>query len=92
MKTVVTFFPFDLFGSAGCGAGALLLADAVREMLADNRRETRPTRARSYQEQVRLREFAFETLADYADWRAVARKAVRQTWQRGEFLFQFGHG
>src|SRR6266513_1487566 len=47
VKTSAIFFPFDLFGSAGAGAGAELLAEAFQEMLADNRRERVPTRARA---------------------------------------------
>ena len=86
MSTTAVFFPFDLFGSRGAGAGAELLADAFREMLADNRREQVPTRARAYQGQVRLREFAFETLDDYRDWRRRARRTARQILARGDFL------
>jgi arginase family enzyme len=86
VKTTAVFFPFDLFGSAGAGAGALLLADALEEILADNKREKLPTRARAYQGQVRTREFAFEKLEDYQDWRADARKNARQV-ASGEFLF-----
>ena len=86
MKTTAIFFPFDLFGSAGAGAGALLLADALEEMLADNKRESLPTRARVYQGQVRTREFAFEKLEDYRDWRKDARKQARQVLASGDFL------
>ncbi|HYT93575.1 MAG TPA: arginase family protein [Gemmataceae bacterium] len=86
MSTTVSFFPFDLFGSRGAGAGAELLADAVREMLADNKREQLPTRARAYAGQVRLREFGFETPAAYHDWRRQGRRAVRDAWKRGDFL------
>jgi arginase family enzyme len=86
VKTSAIFFPFDLFGSAGAGAGAELLADAFREMLADNRREQVPTRARAYQDRVRLREFSFQTLPAYQDWRKQARRAVRGALGRGDFL------
>jgi agmatinase len=86
VKTTAIFFPFDLFGSAGTAAGALLLADALEEMLADNKREKLPTRARAYQGQVRTREFTFETLRDYKDWRADARKHARQVLAAGDFL------
>lgn len=86
MKTTAVFFPFDLFGSAGTGAGALLLADALEEILADNKREKLPTRARAYQGQVRTREFTFETLQHYKDWRADARKHARQVLAAGDFL------
>jgi arginase family enzyme len=86
VKTSVVVFPFDLFGSAGAAAGAQLLADALREMLADNKREKVSTRARAYQDKVRLHEFTFETLADYQDWRGQARQAIRQAWRKREFL------
>lgn len=86
MKTAALFFPFDLFGSAGARSGAELLADAVREMLADNRAERRPTRARAYTRRVRVEEFPFETLRAYAGWRAKARAAVRGAFERQDFL------
>jgi arginase family enzyme len=86
VKTSAIFFPFDLFGSAGAGAGAELLADAYREMLADNRRETVPTRSRAYQDHVRVREFTFAHLPAYQGWRAQARRAVRQALKRNDFL------
>jgi arginase family enzyme len=80
------FFPFDLFGSGGTRAGVELLADAFQEMLADNKRERRPTRARAYAGKVRFQEFTFETLADYQDWRCQARRAIRAVLSRGDFL------
>jgi arginase family enzyme len=92
VKTVACFFPFDLFGSAGAGAGAQLLADAFREMLADNRRERVSTRARAYQKHVRVQEFAFETLPAYQGWREQGRQAVRQALKKGEaFLWVTGN-
>src|SRR5579872_3023649 len=53
VKTSVVFFPFDLFGSGGTAAGVQLLADELREMIADNRRETVATRARCYTDQLK---------------------------------------
>ncbi len=85
-KTTVVVFPFDLFGSAGSGAGATLLADELREVLADNRRETVPTRASAYSDRVRLREFSFERLDQYEGWRETGRRAVRQARDRRDFL------
>jgi len=85
-KTSAFFFPFDLFGSGGSGAGARLLAEAFQEMLADNRREKIPTRARAYAGKVRFQEFSFETLADYQDWRREARQAVRHAFDQDDFL------
>lgn len=86
MKTSAIFLPFDLFGSSGSSRGAKLLADAVREMLDDNRREKIVTRARAYQDKVRVREFKFDNLTGYQDWRPQARQAIRQALQRREFL------
>jgi arginase family enzyme len=86
MKTRAVFFPFDLFGSGGAGAGARLLADAVREMLDDNSRERKPTRARAYQRHIQVSELAFDTLADYRAWRARGRRAVHQALSRGDLL------
>jgi arginase family enzyme len=86
VKTSAVFFPFDLFGSPGTAAGVHLIADELREILADNRREKVPTRARAYTRKVRLHEFTFATLDDYADWRAKGREAVRQALKSGNFL------
>jgi agmatinase len=79
-------FPFDLFGSGGAGAGASLLAEGLREILADNRQERVPTRARAYSDRLHIREFTFEKIEDYHDWRAQGRRAVREVLDRGEFL------
>jgi arginase family enzyme len=87
MKSSFVFFPFDLFGGSGTGAGVALLADELREILADNRRERVTTRARCYTEQVRLREFHFETLDAYSNWRRQGRQTVRQVLRQGDFLF-----
>jgi arginase family enzyme len=86
MRTTAVVFPFDLFGSGGAGAGAALLGDELREVLADNRRERVPTRARAYTRHVRLEELTFETLGAYAGWREQGRQAARQALRRGDFL------
>jgi agmatinase len=86
LKTSIVIYPFDLFGGGGAAAGATLLADAIQEMLDDNERERVPTRARSYQDRVRVKEFSFPTLAAYEDWRAKGRQAVQQAWKRNDFL------
>src|SRR5262245_12222053 len=91
MRTTAVFFPFDLFGGGGAAAGAELLADAVREMQADNRRERRATRASAYQGSLRLREFSFTSLSDFTGWRKQARRAIREAWRAaGDFLFWAG--
>lgn len=90
MPALVATFPFDLFGHAGAGAGARLLAEAIREMLADNRREKQPSRVSAYQDKVRLREVDFETMAEVADWRKMGRQLARSALQRGDFLIWLG--
>jgi len=86
VKTRAIFFPFDLFGSGGAAAGAELLAEAVQEMLDDNRRERILTRARAYQNHVRTQSFSFHKLSDYHDWKDHAREAIHQGFKRDEFL------
>jgi arginase family enzyme len=86
VKTSVVCFPFDAFGSAGTGAGAELLTDELREILADNRRETVATRASAYQDRVRIHECNFDTPLAYQDWRATGRAVAQAAWQRGDFL------
>jgi arginase family enzyme len=86
MKTSLIVFPFDLFGSGGAGAGAALIADEFREILADNRHESSPTRAQAYTDKVRLKEFTFETVETYAGWREQGRRATRQALRAGDFL------
>src|SRR5262249_6896583 len=86
MKTSAIFFPFDLFGSGGCAAGVNLLADELREMLADNRRESVPTRARAYTEHIKMREVSFATTDAYAAWRKQGRQLARQALRQGDFL------
>jgi arginase family enzyme len=90
MKTSILICPFALFGSPGAAQGVELLADALREMLADNRRERRPTRSRAYQPHVRIKELEFNDLAAVGSWRETARTAVRQALTAGDFLFWIG--
>jgi arginase family enzyme len=86
VKTAVIIFPFDLFGSSGTASGAQLIADELREILADNRRERVRTRARAYTNKVRLREFSFGNLADFDKWRAQGRQAAREPLDAGDLL------
>ncbi len=90
MRTIVTVFPFDLFGSAGTGAGARLLGDAVNEILDDTEAETRPCRADVLRGKVRVKEHAFDTLAEVTDWRKRGRVAAKQAIKSGEFLVWLG--
>jgi agmatinase len=90
MKTTALICPFALFGSPGAAQGAELLADALREMLEDNRREKRPTRARAYQPHIRTKELEFNDLATVGNWRDAARAAAKQALTAGEFLIWIG--
>ncbi len=89
-RTQVVIFPFDLFGSAGTGAGAKLLGDAVREIIDDTARETRPSRADSLRGNIRVREVAFDTISQVSDWQARGRKIARQILASGDFLVWLG--
>ncbi len=86
MKARTVIFPFDLFGNPGAAAGANLLADALREMLADNRREQVPTRARAYQRRLHIDELTFDTVQAYADWRERGREAARGVLKKNDWL------
>src|SRR5262249_27376531 len=86
VKTAVIIFPFDLFGSSGTAAGAQLLADELREILEDNRRERTPTRARAYTNKVKIHEFCFEKMAVYEKWREQGWQAVHEVMVKGDFL------
>jgi arginase family enzyme len=86
MRTTVVGFPFELFGGGGAGAGAALVLDEFREILADNRRERVPTRARAYTRRVRIQEFTFETLEAVARWRQQGREVARDVIAAGDFL------
>ena len=88
-ETVVVC-PFALFGSPGAAQGAELLADALRELLDDNRRERRPTRSRAYQPHVRVKELSFNDTAAVGSWRETARAAARQALAAGDFLVWVG--
>jgi arginase family enzyme len=86
MRETVIVFPFDAFGSAGTGAGAQLLGDAVREILDDSDEETRPCRGHSLRGNVDVREFSFETPTQLRDWRKIGRAAARRAFRAGDFL------
>lgn len=90
MNTTVYVCPFALFGNAGTMHGAELLADALREMLDDSRRERRACRSATFRDQVRIKELPLATPDDYAEWRPRARKAARQALDAGELLIWIG--
>jgi arginase family enzyme len=90
VQSTVTVFPFDLFGGAGTGAGARLLGDVVREILDDTEAESRPCRADCLRGKVAVRESAFETQKQVANWRKDGRQAARRALRAGEFLVWLG--
>jgi len=90
MKTSVIVCPFSLFGSPGTQQGAELLADALREMLEDVRRERRPTRGRAYLRHVRIEELDLGTIKDVATWRERAALAARRALKAGDFMLWLG--
>lgn len=90
MRSTVVVFPFDLFGSAGTGTGAQLLGDAVREIIDDTARETRPSRADAFRGKLKVREAAFETLDQVADWRKRGRQLAKQALKARDFLIWLG--
>lgn len=79
-------FPFDLFGSSGCGAGAQLLGDALREAVDDTAAEPRPTRPHAYADKLQIEEHPFEKLAQVTAWRATGREAIGRLLRVGEFV------
>lgn len=90
MRSTAVVFPFDLFGSAGTGAGARLLGDVVREIIDDTARETRPSRADALRGRLKVKEAAFETLEQVRDWRKRGRSLARQGLKAGDFLLWLG--
>jgi agmatinase len=87
VKSQAIFFPFDLFGSSGAGRGVELLADALREMRADNKRERMPSRAQDYAGKLDIREIPLENLGAYQNWRERGRQVARRILDKGDFLF-----
>lgn len=86
----VVVFPLDSFGSAGTSEGARHLGEAVREILADFRRETVPTRANSWCPHTRMVEASFDTTAELSLWRSRGHRLAEKTFSRGEHLVWLG--
>ena len=90
MRTTATVFPFDLFGNSGTGAGAELLGDVLREIVADTEKETRQIRPKAYADKLKIRDFHFETMDEVAAWRSAGRQAAKKALAAGDFLLWLG--
>jgi agmatinase len=78
----VVCFPFDLFGNSGCGAGAQLLFDVVREIVEDQEMESSPIRSQAYTEKLQLLEVEFEDLKSLAAWQSLGVELAQKHFQR----------
>jgi len=90
MKTTVVVCPFANFGSPGSAHGPESLADAIREMLDDVKKEKRPTRGRAFRDQVNIEEMKFDAPASIADWRQSSQRVAKRVLDRGDFLIWLG--
>jgi arginase family enzyme len=90
VKTTIIVCPFANFGSPGAAQGAELLADALRELLDDVKKEKRPTRSRAFRGQVHIEEMKFDAMESIAAWRKSARSLARSVLDRDEFLIWMG--
>lgn len=78
IRSSAVVFPFDNFGHAGTGAGAVLLGDVLREAIDDSAAETEPVRPHCYADSLDIEEFAFDTPAELTKWRTAGRRAVKE--------------
>lgn len=85
MNTVICIFPFDTFGGAGTSAGALLLGDALDEMLTDAHDETTPARSHAWRECVEIHEESFADPISLGKWRKTAASVLKEVVGGGEF-------
>jgi agmatinase len=90
VKTTTIVCPFANFGSPGAAQGAELLADALRELLDDVKKEKRPTRSQAFRGHVRIEEMKFDAMESMAGWQKSARSLARSVFERGEFLIWIG--
>lgn len=81
----VVVFPFDNFGNAGTGAGAMLLADSLREAVDDTEQEPRPTRPHAFANRLDFEEIPFETVGQVARWRETGRGIAKQSLAGNHF-------
>jgi arginase family enzyme len=78
-------FPFDLFGNAGTGNGARLLADMLYELLEDTARETRSIRTRAIAERLEIQECPFDTLSHFKSWRKTGHTFAARALNNSRF-------
>jgi agmatinase len=78
-------FPFDSFGSAGTGAGALILGDILHEACEDAAEEEQETRLSAYTEQLEIVEAEFDTPQAISDWRSTGETYITTALQESDF-------
>ena len=89
-KIPVVVMPFDAFGNAGTGAGALLLSDVLREAVDDTERENGRTRADKYARLLYFVESRFDTLESLTTWREDAAEVAADHVVRSDFSLWLG--
>lgn len=90
MRTTTIVFPFDQFGNSGTAQGAELLADVLREIVEDTKTEPRAVRAKTFAEQIKIKEYRFETMNALTGWHETGRQAARKALATGEFVIWLG--
>lgn len=90
MKIPVVVTPLDAFGNAGTGAGALLLADVLREAVDDAAHEGGKTRQSNFAEFLHFFESGFDTPALIATWRTDAGRIARDECLPADFSLWLG--
>jgi agmatinase len=86
----IVCFPFDLFGNAGCGDGARLLSDVVREIVDDTAQETRTTRAHGYANTLVIEDVDFETIESLDQWKKHGERVFKFATKQSDFTLWLG--
>jgi len=89
-KIPVVAVPFDAFGNAGTGAGALLLSDVLREAVDDTQRERGKARQTTFAERLSFVEVRFDTVEQLRTWRTDAGKSAREQCLPADFSLWLG--
>ncbi len=85
MRANCVVFPFDLFGSGGSAAGAMLLGDSLQEMIDDTAAETQPVRLKAAAANLDIHEMDLSTIELMANWQNAAREMCSEILHPDEF-------